>query len=401
VLVLAALLLAAAPAAAQTTRAEILLKVRQEKAARLEPHTPGTLEKRLVKFENDRTLEGLVKGADRGFFPRFGSLVSGAGIAFGGGYRDKSLFGQRATFTVSSAVSLKKYWLAEVGLEMPRLANGRLFAEVNAVKRDFPQQDFFGLGAESLRSDISNYAYRDLTVGGFGGVRVTPALSIGGGLEFVRPSIGSGKDKASPTTEALFADAEAPGLVEQPNFMRYSTFVDFNYRQPIGNPRRGGRYRLDYHVYDDRDLSRYSFSRLDLEVQQYFPFLNDRRVIALRGVVSTADAGSGQRVPFYLMRWLGGNKTLRGFRNYRFQGENLILLQAEYRWEIFPAFDAALFYDAGKVERDRADLNLKHLESDYGFGFRFGTLEGVFLRIDAAFGSADGKHFHFGFSHVF
>ena len=44
---------------------------------------------------------------------------------------------------------------------------------------------------------------------------------------------------------------------------------------------------------------------------------------------------------------------------------------------------------------------MRDLESDYGFGFRFGTANGVFLRIDAAFGSSDGKHFIFRFNNVF
>jgi hypothetical protein len=47
------------------------------------------------------------------------------------------------------------------------------------------------------------------------------------------------------------------------------------------------------------------------------------------------------------------------------------------------------------------DLDLDHLESDYGFGFRFGTNRGVFLRVDAAFGSRDGPRYFIKFNHVF
>ena len=49
------------------------------------------------------------------------------------------------------------------------------------------------------------------------------------------------------------------------------------------------------------------------------------------------------------MPTLGGNDTLRGFRNYRFRGPHALLLQAEYRWELWSGLDGALFYDAGKV----------------------------------------------------
>ena len=106
-------------------------------------------------------------------------------------------------------------------------------------------------------------------------------------------------------------------------------------------------------------------------------------------------------MPFYFMPTLGGNDTLRGFREYRFRGPHAILAQGEYRWEIWSGFDAALFYDAGKVANRREDLDFEDLESDYGIGFRFNTNNGVILRVDAAFGSRDGKHLYIVFGGVF
>jgi hemolysin activation/secretion protein len=106
-------------------------------------------------------------------------------------------------------------------------------------------------------------------------------------------------------------------------------------------------------------------------------------------------------MPFYLMPYLGGNDTLRGFREYRFRGPHAILLQGEYRFEIWSGFDGALFYDAGKVAQRRSDLDLNNLERDYGIGFRFNTNEGVVMRVDAGFGSRDGKHLYITFGGVF
>jgi outer membrane translocation and assembly module TamA len=85
----------------------------------------------------------------------------------------------------------------------------------------------------------------------------------------------------------------------------------------------------------------------------------------------------------------------------RFVGPHAILLQAEYRWDIWSALEAALFYDAGKVTWNRSDLNLKDLEHDYGFGFRFNTSESVIFRVDAAFGSRDGANLHVVFGSLF
>ena len=109
--------------------------------------------------------------------------------------------------------------------------------------------------------------------------------------------------------------------------------------------------------------SQFTFNRFDADLRQFFGFLAGRRVIAARLFVSTSDTDAGQTMPFYFMPTLGGNDTLRGFREYRFRGPHAILAQAEYRWEIWSGFDGALFYDAGKVADRRGDLNFKDLET--------------------------------------
>jgi outer membrane protein assembly factor BamA len=289
--------------------------------------------------------------------------------------------------------------MLEARLAMPRLAGDRTFFDVNVRRYGFPLEDFFGLGPQSRRSDHATYALHSTEAGAAGGVRVTPWLSLSGGIDYLTPRIGSGG--TSPTIEALFSPTDVPGLSAQPDFVRYQTTADLNYREPRGNPRRGGRYRLRYSVFDDRDTIRYAFDRVELDLQQYISLLRDRRVLALHGLVSWSDADAGHEVPFYLQRTLGGPDDLRGFRRFRFRDRNLLLLQAEYRWEIFPAVDGAIFYDAGKVASRGTDLDLHDLESDYGIGFRFGTSNGVFLRVEGAFGSSAGKHFIFRFGHVF
>jgi len=213
------------------------------------------------------------------------------------------------------------------------------------------------------------------------------------------PSIGGGRGGRS--IEEVFTAGQVPGLAVQPDYLRWQASADLNVREPRGNPRRGGQYKVTYQRFDDRGLQRYGFDRVDVDLQQYVPLLRDRRVLALRALVSTTEADAGQEIPFFLLPTLGGPDDLRGFRRYRFRDRNSLLLQAEYRWEIFTAVDGAIFYDAGKVASRHEDLNLQDLESDYGIGFRFGTRNGVFMRVEGAFGSRGGKHFVLRFGHVF
>ena len=199
----------------------------------------------------------------------------------------------------------------------------------------------------------------------------------------------------------VFDERTAPGLERQPDFLRYTVSAEVNYRQPLGNPRRGGRYFVAYSRANDLDLDAYDFSRIDVDLQQYVPLFTDRRVLALRMVTSASTPSDQHRVPFYFQHTLGGPEDLRGFERFRFRDDSLLLLQAEYRWEIFTAVDGAIFYDAGTVAPRIADVNLTDLESDYGIGFRFGTSNGVFLRVEGAFGSRGGKHFVMRYGHVF
>jgi hypothetical protein len=384
-----------------TTRAEALQRLREQKAKQPGAYKPSRLERLANKVENDRMIEKWLTTSS-GFYLKYGIGHTGGGIAFGPGYKRQNLFGGAANLKVHGLVSLKKYWKAEAVLSIPRLGSDRAFGDLFVGARDYPQEDYFGLGPASLRPNRVSFGYRDTTFGGGAGLRLFgPLVQVGSRLEYLNPSVGRGHDPLIPSIEQVFSPAEMPGFAAQPDFLYVSTFVDVNYAEPFGNPRGGGRYILSAGRYTDQDLDRYTFNRYEIDLRQYLSILQQRRVLALRGLISMSDAPGDGEVPFYLMRTIGGHNTIRGFRDYRFRDENLLLLQAEYRFEVFPALDAALFYDAGKVAPRREDLDLRHLERAYGLGFRFGTNRGVFMRIDAGFGSRDGKHFYFKFSNVF
>ena len=380
------------------TRAEALRLEREAKAQQLTPPEPSRSERLLIWLENGRILERLLS-PPIGLYPILGSITSGGGFAVGPGYRRPGLLAGHVDLNVFAAGTIQRYWMLDATMTMPRLAGGRVFADVGARRYDFPSEEFFGVGAGSRREDAVTYGLKNLVIGAGTGVRPHSRLSVATRVEWLTPRVSGGADDRS--IQDLFDDASAPGLERQPNFLRYALSVDFNYRQPLANPRRGGRYFVGYSRVDDRDLDAYSFSRVDVDLQQYVPLLTDRRVLALRILTSTSHVTGRNQVPFYLQPSLGGADNLRGFRRFRFRDNNMLLLQAEYRWEIFSAVDGALFYDAGKVASRAADLDFTDLESDYGIGFRFGTTRGVFLRVDGAFGSRGGKHFILRYSNVF
>ena len=107
-------------------------------------------------------------------------------------------------------------------------------------------------------------------------------------------------------------------------------------------------------------------------------------MLAFRFRTSHAIADAGSEVPVYLMETIGGAKTLRGFSEYRYRDARNVLLNLEYRWEVWNYMDFVLFGDAGKVFRDTSQFNLSHLQASYGAGVRVFFPNGGALRVDLA-----------------
>jgi hypothetical protein len=375
------------------TRAEVLRRAREARTP--VPYKKNPLEQTMGIVE-DRLMPLLARD---GLHWKLGSIATGSGFAYGGGFRNRRLFDREGAFTIWAAASLKRYTAFESRLEFPNLADGHLSAGVFARHHDYPQESFFGLGPDSRRRDHSSFELQNTLVDAHAGVKPWRTMTFGGSVEYQRPRIGPGTTANVPAIDRLFDEQSAPGLEGEHDFVRVGGSVELDYRQPT-YARRGGLYRFNVGRYSDRKGT-FDFHRIDADVRQYVSALAERRVLALRLFVSTSDADAGGQVPFYLMPSLGGHDSLRGYRDYRFRGPHAILAQAEYRWELWSGLDAALFYDAGKVTERRSDLDFRHLNDAYGFGFRFNTDSGVIMKIDAGFGSRDGKHLYIVFGDVF
>jgi hypothetical protein len=380
------------------TRAEAMQREREEKAKNLVQPQQNRLERGLMDLESGRVFERLLNPAE-GLYPKIGNITTGSGFSFGPGYRYPRLFGGQLEFSSFVAASFSRYWMIDARLDAPRLANGRLGVGVHGRRYDFPEEDFFGLGPDSSRENEVIYGLQNTDIGAYGTYRPIPWLNLTAGVDHLNPDIDAISEELSLLR--VFGPDEAPGALVQPDFFRYSATIDVNRRVPSGNARRGGRYILTYQRYDDTELDLFSFNRVQVDVQQYVPLLRDRRVLALRARAIMNDADAGAEVPFYFQPTLGGPDDLRGFRNFRFRDRNTLLFQAEYRWEIFTAMDGAIFYDMGKVAPRLEDFHLSDFERDFGIGFRFGTINGIFLRVEGAFGSTGGAHFILRFGNVF
>ena len=181
--------------------------------------------------------------------------------------------------------------------------------------------------------------------------------------------------------------------------MRVAATLDT--RDQRGNPRSGGRYHVALNRFDGGADAYSSFNRLNVEAEQHFSWWRRQRLITVRGVAVLTDPDASHDVPFYLQPTLGGSRLLRGFVGDRFRDRNLLAVQAEYGWDVWPFLNAVVFYEGGVVAPDWRQLSVGEMQRDYGFGFRLGSARIVAVRTDVTFGSGEGTRITMRFSHAF
>lgn len=389
----------ATAAAEPASRAEEIQAARERKAATLAPEVASGTERFLVDVRERRILERITYGIG-GLRARIGGLVTGSGFAVGPEYFRDDLANGQIMFRATTQFSTRRYQLYDTALSFPRLANNRAFLTLQATHRNYPQMNYYGPGPDSLKTGRSNYRLEDSRFGFRGGVRPFRHFNAGLTGSLLQVNVGPGTDTRYISTDRQFSPAQTPGIDRQTDFLQGGVFAEYDYRDVPGGPRSGGFYQTHFFYNKDRNLDLHNHRRLDVEAQQYIPFFNQRRVIALRARSELTWKNPGHTLPFYMQPTLGGSNDLRGFRPFRFYGDNLILFNGEYRYEVFAGLDMAIFADAGKVFQSKKQWNVHDLEGSYGIGMRFNARNAVFMRIDAGF-SHEGWQLWLKFNNVF
>lgn len=129
-------------------------------------------------------------------------------------------------------------------------------------------------------------------------------------------------------------------------------------------------------------------------------FGNDINFIEMWDLSSQAEAGG--------ILVLGGDRSVRGFREARFLAPTVVLMNYELRTRFFnfKVFNqkmnlgANLFYDAGSVWDSPSDMNFKRWVGAPGVGARLAWNQSTIIRLDFA-ASREGTQTFLGFGHIF
>lgn len=388
--------------AAPKSRTQQLENLRLEKNATLWPERTSPV----VEFVEGMVERGMLSGrldtsGGSGLqFPVFGGMRSGNGFSMGVGYRRLDLWRDRLGVRLVARGTRARAYKLDAQVDLNALRNDRGHVDLYAVYENSPRMDFYGFGPDSKEEDRASYRLEDTAVDLRGTYRLAGPLAIQARVGALFVNTGPGTRPDVPPIPDGPEQLPGSGLNEQSNFLRYGGELRFDYRDNPGGPKVGGNYYLNWTHYRDQTTDRHSFDQLAMAVEQYVPYFNKTRVIALRAGVTMTSSSPDQTVPFYLLPTLGGNEFLRGFGWYRFSDENMMILTAEHRWHVFPGLEAALFLDAGKVAPRAQVLNLSDLEYTGGVGLRFKINETVFMRIDQGV-SREGYRLMWTFSNVF
>jgi hypothetical protein len=377
---LAIAVLSTGPVWAQdSTRTDEIESARAKKEQKLSsPRDPG-LERAIGGIQGSWAYRFLTSTDGLGL--GFGEMIPGAGFSTGPRY-SKTLLDGRLRLTGYLRSSTKRYYTGGIQGSLTHLWNGHAALDFSADHFDYPQMPYYGPGSESRKTGRSDYRLEKTETQIHPALRPVKGLTLGllGGFQAI--NVGPGTASEYISSDHQYTPAQAPGIEQQTDYLTGGGFVQFDWRDRPGDPTEGGKYRAEYTKFSDLDAGRYSFYQLNLDASEYIPFFNGKRVIALHGRTSLSDTRNSQQIPFYMQPTLGGADDLRGYRPFRFYDDNSVLVQAEYRWEASGVVELALFADGGNVFHDWSQWNLRHLETDYGFGIRFKGDTGVHFRLD-------------------
>jgi hypothetical protein len=289
-------------------------------------------------------------------------------------YLDKNNIESRTSnVTLISTVTTKKQKKINITSDLWTKNNDyHILLELRA--RDWPF-NFYGLGNDTWKA---NEDYLDQTLYRFKAdveKKILPKLYAGVNTSY---------------DNFRFKDMEAGGIYESNNIIgktggQYATIgvsVLYDTRDFTTYTNKGfyGRVKYAYapKLFTDED---YNGSLLETDFRGFYPFnekLNIAGQILYRGTY-------GENIPFYILRDLGGDMTMRGYYLGRYKDKNYLATQAELRYRFHPRFGLMGFAGTGTTFSEEHSARFV---PTYGAGIRyfFSIEHSSSIRFDYAFG---------------
>jgi len=297
-----------------------------------------------------------------------GGFDQGAIIGLGVQATTADLF-RFVEFRVTALTSPNLYRRFEGEAYFPRVFDKNTHADVWFDYLRRTKDNFFGIGPRIPNTSQTNFdleqrsynasLYHDfnerLQVGGY--FRESNSGTFRGDKDTDIPidTLFSGDPQTQPVSQW------APGLLTNVKILSYGGFAQYDLRNTAGGLTKGaylyGRIGSAQGLKNEPAFSDYGWLEAELDARGYIPLGSDKTSLAVRGYANLKDPRGGSQIPFYEMSFLGGRVYGRGFKNFRYRGNNVALGSAELRQTVWTqsedrGLDVFGFGDAGQVWGD-------------------------------------------------
>jgi hypothetical protein len=272
------------------------------------------------------------------------------------------------------------------GYNRARVALAHRFAKIE-FESDWREHDqFFGVGLDAPRSQVSTYASQTQSVRAtlasawHPAARRWPRLDASawaGPREIV---LLDGRDPVKPALSARFPVIAAAQLGAHVEHLVYGAQLAFDTRH--GGPHWTDGYRLaaradrfdkalDGFVLRSAHTPAEQFVRFTYEAEGGVSFWRDPRTVRL--AIKVVDQNRGSAAGLFLipdLARLGGSSGLAGFEPGRFQALDAAVAKLSYIFPLGRYLELDAHTEAGGVYADIADLRASTLEHSYGLALR-------------------------------
>jgi hypothetical protein len=246
------------------------------------------------------------------------------------------------------------------------------------------KDNFFGIGPRIPNTSQTNFDLEQRSYNASLYHDFTPHIQAGGYFRESNSSTYPGQRNRDIPIDRLFsgdqnvvpASAYAPGLFTNAKLISYGGFGVYDLRNNSRGLTKGayfyGRLGSAQGLKDKSAFSDYGWLEAELDARGYIPLGSDRTSLAVRGYASLKDPRGASQIPFYDLSFLGGRMYGRGFKNFRFRGNNLVLASAELRQTVWTqredrGLDVFGFGDAGQVWGDNRSQTDPAILANRGF----------------------------------
>ena len=232
-------------------------------------------------------------------------------------------------------------------LDAPHLANDHAFVNLYAEHYDYPARRLLRPGPDSKKTGRSDFLLESTQFQIRGGFKPIDHLRLGVLGKYLMENVSHGRDDEFASTDQIYTEQTTPGCnIRATSCKAAASFNTIGAIIPAVRAAAAtiwpsspifpmcGATLIPSTSCISRSSNTSDFS------------ISGASSHSAGGIIAT-DPHAGNLVPFYLQPTLGGSDDLRGYRSFRFYDNNSVVLNGEYRWEVFSGLDMALFVDAG------------------------------------------------------